>query len=65
MVYHPDHNIGVAMDTPKGLVVPVLKRVQEKSLFQVRPSVRPFACVGRLTAARPAVLLFRGDTTGR
>jgi 2-oxoisovalerate dehydrogenase E2 component (dihydrolipoyl transacylase) len=27
-----DHNIGVAMDTPRGLIVPVLKRVQDRSL---------------------------------
>lgn len=27
-----DHNIGIAMDTPRGLIVPVLKRCQEKSI---------------------------------
>jgi 2-oxoisovalerate dehydrogenase E2 component (dihydrolipoyl transacylase) len=27
-----DHNIGIAMDTPHGLIVPVLKRCQDKSI---------------------------------
>jgi len=29
------HNIGVAMDTPRGLLVPVIKDVQNKSIFDV------------------------------
>jgi 2-oxoisovalerate dehydrogenase E2 component (dihydrolipoyl transacylase) len=30
-----DHNIGIAMDTPRGLIVPVLKRCQDKSIPQL------------------------------
>lgn len=35
LVIHPNHNIGVAMDSPKGLVVPVLKDVQRKSIMEI------------------------------
>ena len=35
MVYHENHNIGVAVDTPKGLVVPSIKEVQRKSIFDI------------------------------
>lgn len=30
-----DHNIGIAMDTPRGLIVPVIKQVQNKSLTDI------------------------------
>lgn len=35
VTYHGEHNIGVAMDTPKGLLVPCIKGVQGKSVFEV------------------------------
>lgn len=35
MIFHHNHNIGIAMDTPKGLIVPVIERVQDKSIFEI------------------------------
>lgn len=33
--YHNDHNIAIAMDTPQGLAVPVIHKVQCKSIFEI------------------------------
>ena len=33
ITYKTDHNIGVAIDTPQGLVVPNIKQIQVRSLF--------------------------------
>lgn len=35
MTYHSNHNIGVAMDTPKGLIVPVIKEIQNMSIVDI------------------------------
>ena len=32
----PHHNLGVAMDTPRGLVVPVLRHVQDMSVVEIQ-----------------------------
>ena len=37
--YHDHHDIGVAMDTPHGLVVPVIRSVELKSLLQLQHEV--------------------------
>lgn len=48
---HSSHNIGVAMDTPSGLVVPVIHNVQNKSLFDITAdlmSLQQKASTGKL-----------------
>lgn len=35
MIYHVNHNIGIAMDTPSGLVVPVIKQIQKKTILEI------------------------------
>jgi len=42
IIYHPDHHIGVAMATSKGLVVPVLRKVQERSLLEIAGELADF-----------------------
>lgn len=44
VVYHSSHEIGVAMATSKGLVVPVLRKVQEKSLMEIARELAVFQC---------------------
>jgi 2-oxoisovalerate dehydrogenase E2 component (dihydrolipoyl transacylase) len=62
VLYHADHNIGVAMDTPRGLVVPVIHRCQELSildicneLIRLQTLVRSFCCT------TPLLFSFRID----
>ncbi|KAI8645689.1 2-oxoacid dehydrogenases acyltransferase-domain-containing protein [Parasitella parasitica] len=39
LVYREEHNIGVAMDTPQGLIVPNIKNVEKKTIFQVASEI--------------------------
>ncbi|XP_050682364.1 lipoamide acyltransferase component of branched-chain alpha-keto acid dehydrogenase complex, mitochondrial [Leptidea sinapis] len=42
LIYKISHNIGVAMDTPNGLVVPVIKNVQNKSIIEISHDLNHF-----------------------
>jgi len=52
VVVHSQHNIGVAMDSPKGLVVPVIKDIQRKSIMDIAAelgNLQASASVGKLS----------------
>ncbi|KAG1058121.1 hypothetical protein G6F43_000065 [Rhizopus delemar] len=39
VLYRPSHNIGIAMDTPQGLIVPNVKDVQTKTIFEIASDI--------------------------
>jgi 2-oxoisovalerate dehydrogenase E2 component (dihydrolipoyl transacylase) len=41
------HNIGIAMDTPRGLLVPNIKNIQNKSIFQIAEEIAHLAKLGQ------------------
>merc|ERR550517_905566 len=47
MTYRADHNLGIAVDSPNGLIVPNIKRVQDKSILQVAESISDLASRAR------------------
>lgn len=47
IVYHEDFNIGVAVDTPAGLVVPVVKNADSKRLREIAGDIERLARAGR------------------
>ncbi len=52
IVWHDDADIGIAISTPRGLVVPILRRAQTLSAAQIEAAIADFAArakEGRLT----------------
>jgi len=47
MTIFDDHNIGMAVDTPRGLFVPNIKQVQNLSLLEISQQVNELAELGR------------------
>lgn len=43
MIYKNQYNIGIAMDTPEGLVVPVIRNADKLSLFEIALQISAFA----------------------
>mmetsp|Transcript_1899 Transcript_1899/g.6786 ORF Transcript_1899/g.6786 Transcript_1899/m.6786 type:complete len:531 (-) Transcript_1899:51-1643(-) len=56
ITYKGSHNIGFAMDTPAGLLVPNVKNVQDKSIFEVAAELGRLISVGREGKLSPADL---------
>ncbi len=47
LVYHDYADVGIAVSTPKGLVVPVVKNAESMSLAQIEKEIRRLALKGR------------------
>jgi 2-oxoglutarate dehydrogenase E2 component (dihydrolipoamide succinyltransferase) len=47
ILYHHFHNIGVAVSSPKGLVVPVLKNADQMSLAEIEQGIKDYALKAR------------------
>ncbi|KAL9647928.1 hypothetical protein ABK040_008199 [Willaertia magna] len=47
IIYKGEHNIGVAMDTPNGLLVPNIKRVQTKSILEIAAELNRLQKLGK------------------
>ena len=53
ITYHPDVNIGVAVDTPQGLLVPVIKKAQDLNLAEIAKAIADLANRARNRKLRP------------
>ena len=40
IVLHKQYNMGIAVDTERGLVVPVIKNADQKSLFDIAKEIQ-------------------------
>jgi 2-oxoisovalerate dehydrogenase E2 component (dihydrolipoyl transacylase) len=52
--YHGSHNFGIAVDTPAGLVVPVLRNVQNMSIAEIASGMRNLSDSARKNKLAPA-----------
>lgn len=58
LVYRGAHNFGVAIDAPSGLLVPVLKNVQDLSILEISSKLRDLSEKARMNKLAP------GDFSG-
>ena len=56
LIFRGSHNIGLAMDTPNGLIVPNIKHVEEKSVFEVAKDLNRLQELGAKGQLGPADL---------
>jgi 2-oxoisovalerate dehydrogenase E2 component (dihydrolipoyl transacylase) len=60
LITRPSHNIGIAMDTPLGLLVPNIKSVQNLSILEIAAELQRLQALGAAGKLSPADL--RGGT---
>ncbi|MDK8499761.1 2-oxoglutarate dehydrogenase, E2 component, dihydrolipoamide succinyltransferase [Corynebacterium pseudodiphtheriticum] len=53
MIYHADVNVAIAVDTPKGLLTPVIKKAQDKSLPEIAAEIIDLADRARNNKLKP------------
>ncbi|KAL4881559.1 2-oxoacid dehydrogenases acyltransferase-domain-containing protein [Aspergillus karnatakaensis] len=56
LIMRPRHNIGVAMDTPQGLIVPNIKDVGNRSILEIAQEITRLSALGKDGKLTPADL---------
>ncbi|KAI9274274.1 2-oxoacid dehydrogenases acyltransferase-domain-containing protein [Phascolomyces articulosus] len=56
LLYRKSHNIGLAMDTPQGLIVPNIKDVQDKTVMDVAAEIHRLTELGAKNSIPPSDL---------
>jgi 2-oxoisovalerate dehydrogenase E2 component (dihydrolipoyl transacylase) len=56
LVMRAKHNIGIAMDTPTGLIVPNIKDVASRSIFEIAAEISRLSALGKSGKLTPADL---------
>lgn len=56
LIYRTNHNIGIAMDTPQGLIVPNIKNVGARSILDIASEVTRLSKLGQEGKLTPADL---------
>ncbi|KAJ5707012.1 hypothetical protein N7488_006813 [Penicillium malachiteum] len=56
LIMRSQHNIGIAMDTPTGLVVPNIKDVSSRSIFEIAAEISRLSALGKSGKLTPADL---------
>lgn len=56
IIMREKHNIGIAMDTPKGLIVPNIKDVANRSIFDIAAEISRLSALGKEGKLGPADL---------
>jgi 2-oxoisovalerate dehydrogenase E2 component (dihydrolipoyl transacylase) len=54
LIMRANHNIGIGMDTPQGLIVPNIKNVGAKSIFEIAAEISRLGALGKEGKLKPA-----------
>ena len=54
LIMRANHNIGIGMDTPQGLIVPNIKNVEAKSIFEIAAEISRLSALGKEGKLKPS-----------